>query len=100
MSAEELAGFPASLNINMDNKFRLGAIYTTPSALRVITEAEQEPLEFLIRHQAGDWGNVCEEDRKENEFSLTRRLRLFSVYHTAKDVKIWARFHQHPNAKP
>ena len=73
----------------MNNKFSLGELYTTPEALRVITEAGQEPFEFLSRHQVGDWGDVCEEDCKENEFSLTRRLRLFSVYHTAKDVKIW-----------
>ena len=70
-------------------QFSLGQICATPGALQAITEAEQEPLEFLARHQSGDWGDVCEEDRKENEFSLTRRLRLFSVYHTSKDVKIW-----------
>lgn len=38
---------------------------------------------------AGDWGDVDEHDRKENEFSLTRRLRLFSVYHTESGVKFW-----------
>ncbi len=70
-------------------QFSLGHTCGTPGALQAITEAEQEPLEFLARHQAGDWGDVCEEDRKENELSLTRRLRLFSVYHTANDVKIW-----------
>ncbi len=89
LSAEELAGLPASLNINMNNKFSLGAIYTTPSALQAIVEASQELFEFLVRHQTGDWGELSEEDRKENEFSLTRRLRLFSVYYTAKNVKIW-----------
>ena len=34
-----------------------------------------------MRHASGDWGDVCEEDRQENEFALENELRLFSVYH-------------------
>ena len=39
--------------------------------------------------RSGDWGDVCEEDRKENEFSLENHLRLFSVYHLGDGTKIW-----------
>lgn len=45
--------------------------------------------EFLNRHQRGDWGDLGEEDRQENEFSVDKRLRIFSAYHTSKGVKLW-----------
>lgn len=36
----------------------------------------------LRRHASGDWGEVCEEDRRENELSLREGYRLLSVYGT------------------
>jgi hypothetical protein len=49
-------------------KFRLGHIVATPNAL---TRLEQDDILAAIqRHQAGDWGDVPEEDRQENELSL------------------------------
>ena len=68
-------------------KFRLGRIVATPTALAYLTH--EDIRRGIERHQAGDWGDVGEEDRKENEFSLTRRLRLFSVYHAESGVKFW-----------
>jgi hypothetical protein len=68
-------------------KFRLGRIVTTPNALSVLTE--EDILRAIQRHQAGDWGDVSEHDRQENEFSLTRDLRLFSVYHAQNGTKFW-----------
>ena len=43
---------------------------------------------ILRRHASGDWGDVDENDRRENEFSLTRRLRLLSAY-TVCGTKYW-----------
>jgi len=34
-------------------------------------------------------GDCCEEDRQANEDALKNGDRLFSVYKTAKGVKIW-----------
>ena len=52
--------------------------------------AGQTPLEFLARHVRGDWGSgLCEEDRRENEFSLERGFRLLSSYGTNVGNKIW-----------
>ncbi|MDD2310216.1 MAG: hypothetical protein PHH91_11595 [Desulfuromonadaceae bacterium] len=34
----------------------------------------------VIRHMAGDWGDVSDEDRVENELALQEGDRLFSVY--------------------
>ena len=68
-------------------RFRLGRIVTTPQALEIVST--DEILSGIARHQAGDWGDVPEEDRLENELSLKRGSRLFSVYHTARNVKFW-----------
>lgn len=46
-------------------------------------------LQCLTRHSIGDWGNLCEEDKKENEYALNRHLRLFSAYEEGGFPKIW-----------
>ncbi len=33
-----------------------------------------------MRHEEGDWGKVCAEDRESNERALTSGRRIFSVY--------------------
>lgn len=68
-------------------RFRLGHIVATPNALVQLTQ--QDILQAIQRHQAGDWGDVDAHDRQENEWSLQRGLRLLSVYHSATGVKFW-----------
>ena len=70
-------------------RFSLGRVVATPGALKALEEANQNPLEFLERHQAGDWGELCEEDIRENEFSVLNGFRILSAYRTRNDVKIW-----------
>lgn len=65
--------------------FRLGRIVATPNALAKLTQ--DDILTAIQRHQAGDWGDVDEHDREENELSLTRGLRLLSVYHSDAGIK-------------
>jgi len=44
-------------------------------------------LDCLKRHVHGDWGNLCDEDKAENEFALGKSLRLFSAYEGSH--KVW-----------
>ena len=69
--------------------FSLGQIVATPGALRALQKAEQEPHEFLDRHVNGDWGEVAEEDKKENEFSVQHGFRILSAYTTSAGDRIW-----------
>ena len=69
--------------------FCLGQLVATPGALQALTEARQAPTEFLARHQAGDWGDVCAEDKKENELSLRQGFRILSSYRTSLGTKLW-----------
>ena len=71
------------------SRFPLGRIVATPGALRALEQANQNPFEFLERHQAGDWGEPCEEDKRENEFSVRNGFRILSSYRTRNGTKIW-----------
>ena len=75
--------------VALRNKFPLGRLLATPGALREFTEAGENPLRYLLRHASGDWGDVLAEDAKENEFSLSRRLRLLSAYRLNNGTKVW-----------
>jgi hypothetical protein len=68
-------------------KFKTGQIVTSANALNHLTY--DDILSGLLRHITGDWGDVSKDDRKENELSLEKDFRLWSVYHTAKGVKFW-----------
>lgn len=67
--------------------FRLGQIVATPNALGRLTQ--DDILSGIQRHQAGDWGDVDEHDRQENELSLKEGFRLLSVYHARNGTKFW-----------
>ena len=43
----------------------------------------------LDRHACGDWGELCDDDRAENERALSQGLRLFSVYRDRGSVKFY-----------
>ena len=76
--------------MSIRGKFPLGRIMITPGALEAIMESPSESSAHLLgRHVRGDWGTVPPEDAKENEFSLTRHLRLMSAYTLSTGVKIW-----------
>jgi hypothetical protein len=69
--------------------FELGRIVATPGALRALEKAEQQPAEFLDRHVKGDWGDLGDEDKQENEFSVRNGFRILSAYTTSAGEKIW-----------
>ena len=50
--------------------FPLGRIVATPGALQALEEAGQSPMEFLDRHAVGDWGELDEEDKQTNNYSV------------------------------
>jgi hypothetical protein len=46
-------------------------------------------LSFLSRHISGDWGEVDEHDRRENELSVAQGFRLLSAYTLSTGTKVW-----------
>jgi hypothetical protein len=69
--------------------FSPGQVVATPGALAALEKAGQLPAEFLSRHVRGEWGDVPEEDHRENQFSLERGFRLLSSYRTNAGDKLW-----------
>jgi hypothetical protein len=59
--------------------FPAGQIVSTPGALTLLEQARKSPLEFLSRHLRGDWGDLCQDDKTENELSLKYGFRLMSL---------------------
>jgi hypothetical protein len=47
------------------------------------------PASSFDSHACGDWGDLSEEDRKENEFSLIHSFRLLSSYTLSSETKIF-----------
>jgi hypothetical protein len=73
----------------MPTRFPLGQVVATPGALKALAAAGHTPQEFISRHQTGDWGELDEEDRRENERSLKDDCRLLSAYSLKNSTKIW-----------
>ena len=69
--------------------FELGQVVATPGALAALERAHQAAVEFLARHGSGDWGEVPEEDKKENEVSLLNGTRILSAYRTILGERLW-----------
>ena len=70
-------------------RFPLGQMVATPGALEALSQNGQSAFEFIRRHQQGDWGCLCNEDKQENEYSVDKHLRIFSAYLLKDDTKIW-----------
>ncbi len=72
----------------MNARFALGQIVATPGAIEVLEESKTRPLTLLDRHVSGDWGDLWAEDKQENEFAVSRSLRILSAYKVGK-AKVW-----------
>ena len=75
-------------------KFELGRIVYTKGIERLIIDSKDiDFLEIdlcLMRHITGDWGNLCEEDKKVNDYAVEHGERILSAYEIGEDkVKIW-----------
>ncbi|MDD5435210.1 MAG: hypothetical protein PH343_07255 [Nitrospira sp.] len=71
--------------------FVLGRVYCT----RGVNEELAQNLDFagfvsksIERHAVGDWGDLDEPDKRENEYAIGKYLRIFSAYNY-QNKKIW-----------
>ena len=73
-------------------KFNLGQVVMTSGVADQVARDSafaKFVADSLKRHASGDWGEIPEEDKKENEYSLDNRLRLFSAYEKKPFAKVW-----------
>ena len=74
--------------------FPMGRIVMTTNLQGKIQEAnpehwEEELQQLITRHASGDWGDLGEEDKQENNRSLKHGFRIFSAYDTSSDIRVW-----------
>jgi hypothetical protein len=65
--------------------FPLGEIVMTPG----FADLGIDPLPFLARHQSGDWGENCQDDKDENDFSVSNGFRIISAYRAPDGERFW-----------
>lgn len=78
------------LKLETNGLFPSGQIVMTCGVNDLIAENldfAKEVTNSLRRHLSGDWSDFNEADKKENEVSLNKYLRLFSAYNCTR--KIW-----------
>ena len=67
--------------------FRLGRIVATPNARESLTQ--EDILTAIQRHQAGDWGNLTDDNRAANDQALVRGGRIVSAYQATNGTRFW-----------
>ncbi len=70
-------------------KFKLGRVQMTAGVQALIRSGHLDPLVYLRRHAAGDWGDLDEHDKAVNERSLRDDLQLFSMYQISPTLKVY-----------
>lgn len=73
-------------------KFNPGQLVVTRGVNELIADNEEFARHVFLslkRHMAGDWGDLCDEDRVTNELALERGERLFSAYKKDGVPTIW-----------
>ena len=69
--------------------FPLGRLLATPGALTALSDAKQDAMTFIRRHQEGEWGELSREDAAANTLALVTGERILSRYRTVANVTIW-----------
>src|SRR4030081_3712036 len=70
--------------------FELGQVVATRGAIETMARRGITPAHLFARHQAGDWGDLDDQDKRENEFSVPRHLRILSAYGPQNDPdRLW-----------
>ena len=62
-------------------------LVATPGVLEKVGLADC--VAAFERHQKGDWGELCPEDKEANDFALKHGGRLISAYTSREGVKFW-----------
>ena len=69
--------------------FETGQVVATPGAIAAFQTAGEQPVDYLMRHVTGDWGDLDAGDRRANERAVNRELRILSAYKLGDGTRIW-----------
>lgn len=63
-----------------DPHFALGLVLITPGAVDALLEEAASPAPLLARHKHGDWGELDEFDRGQNDYAVYSDAKILSAY--------------------
>lgn len=56
----------------------------------LVQQGQFNPIPYLRRHLGGDWGDLDDSDKRQNDAALkSGEDRLFSSYQVAPGLKLW-----------
>ncbi|MCG5076493.1 hypothetical protein [Paraburkholderia tagetis] len=68
--------------------FRPGRLLITPEAHQTLRLNGVPVISVVLRHIAGDWGIVSDDDKRQNDLSIAVGLRLLSIYRLPDDSRL------------
>lgn len=78
----------------LTRRFELGQCTATNNVMGAFEDNRQFPIQFIVRHQSGDWGDLGEDDKARNEAALIPNAdgecdRILSAYHLRDGRQIY-----------
>lgn len=71
-------------------RFQPGKLLITRGAEEQLKKHHVNPLTYVERHLSGDWGDLCESDKRQNDSALkTGEDRIFSSYRISETLTLW-----------
>ena len=78
------------ISLVANSRFPPGQVVMTAGVDELVRQGRLNPSQYLRRHLSGDWGDLCDEDRRQNDAALkSGEDRLFSSYQVTRDLKLW-----------
>ena len=68
--------------------FHPGKLLVSHAALAALRANSVPVISIVLRHIAGDWGIVSEDDKRQNDVSIMAGLRLISIYRLPDQTRI------------
>ncbi|MBX6317235.1 hypothetical protein [Pigmentiphaga sp.] len=73
-----------------NRRFSPGQTVMTLGVDELVRQGRLNPVPYLRRHLAADWGDLDDSDRRQNDAALkSGEDRLFSSYQVTPDLKLW-----------
>jgi len=71
-------------------RFSLGRVVMTVGVNALIRQGQLNPIVYLHRHLAGDWGDLSESDKRQNNAAVrSGQDRILSAYQVASGLQLW-----------
>ena len=71
--------------------FHPGKLYATQGVAAIFQNRRDIPFigDLIARHVTGDWGDLDDFDKAQNDAAVEDGGRIFSAYRIANDLRVW-----------